>query len=140
MLPLMSWSLLFLSGLFLMTSKTGYFGRLDVRSSLNKSIFIAFFLAAFSAQAGDLRLCDTRQVRGYAAKAEFRKIHECPSTGRNTGACPGWQVDHVIPLASCGCDIVENLQWLKTEIKTCAGSLCKDRWERKINTCKGGAL
>ncbi len=123
-----------------MTSKTGYFGRLDVRSSLNKSIFIAFFLAAFSAQAGDLRLCDTRQVRGYAAKAEFRKIHECPSTGRNTGACPGWQVDHVIPLASCGCDIVENLQWLKTEIKTCAGSLCKDRWERKINTCKGGAL
>lgn len=136
MLPLMSWSLLFLSGLFLMTSKTGYSRRLDVRSSLNKSIFIAFFLASFSAQAGDIRLCDTRQVRGYAAKAEFRKIHECPSTGRNTGACPGWQVDHVIPLASCGCDIVENLQWLKNTIKTCAGTECKDRWERKVNKCK----
>lgn len=89
--------------------------------------------------AGDSRVCDVRQKRGYAAKAEFRKIHPCPSTGQTKGACPHWQVDHVIPLASCGCDIVENLQWLKTEIKTCAGDLCKDRWERKINACPKGA-
>lgn len=119
-----------------MTSKTGHLGKLGGYVGLNKPICIAFFLAAFSAQAGDLRLCDTRQVRGYAAKAEFRKIHECPSTGRHAGACPGWQVDHVIPLASCGCDIVENLQWLKNTIKTCAGTECKDRWERKVNKCK----
>jgi len=101
----------------------------------NKNLFVAFCLFSSTAYAADSRLCDTRQTRGYAAKAEFRSHHACPSTGRRSGACPGWQVDHVIPLASCGCDVVENLQWLKTEIKTCAGSLCKDRWERKINRC-----
>lgn len=88
-------------------------------------IFFATFLALSglygSACASDARVCDTRQERGWAAKAEFRRIHPCPPTGKTTGACPGWQVDHVIPLASCGCDIVENLQWLKNEIKTCAG-------------------
>jgi hypothetical protein len=102
---------------------------------------LAFLLPAqvmATAASGDLRLCETRQVRGHAAKAEFRKIHPCPSTHLTQGACPGWQVDHVIPLASCGCDIVENLQWLKVEIKTCAGALCKDRWERKINACPKG--
>ena len=102
---------------------------------LGWAAFIALLAFPVYSYAGDSRVCDSRQTRGYAAKAEFRKIHPCPSTGQTKGACPHWQVDHVIPLASCGCDIVENLQWLKTEIKTCAGSLCKDRWERKINAC-----
>lgn len=95
------------------------------------------FLLAFPliASAGDSRICEVRQERGTKAKAEFRKIHPCPSTGKTTGACPGWQVDHVIPLASCGCDVVENMQWLKVSTKTCAGTECKDRWERKINVC-----
>jgi len=102
---------------------------------LGWATFLALLAFPVYSYAGDSRVCDSRQTRGYAAKAEFRKLHPCPSTGQTKGACPHWQVDHVIPLASCGCDIVENLQWLKTEIKTCAGSLCKDRWERKINAC-----
>lgn len=98
---------------------------------------VLLFLLAFPliASAGDSRICEVRQERGTKAKAEFRKIHPCPSTGKTTGACPGWQVDHVIPLASCGCDVVENMQWLKNSVKTCAGADCKDRWERKINIC-----
>ena len=67
---------------------------------------------------------------GYA----FRQIHSCPVTFKTTGACPGWSIDHVIPLASGGCNILENMQWLPNEIKTCAGKFCKDRWERIINT------
>ena len=66
---------------------------------------------------------------GYA----FRQIHPCPITFKTTGACPGWSIDHVIPLASGGCNILENMQWLPNEIKTCAGKFCKDRWERIIN-------
>ena len=54
-------------------------------------------------------------------------------TGSTTGACPSWAIDHVIPLACGGCDSIENLQWLKNSIKSCAGTECKDRWERKIN-------
>ena len=103
---------------------------------VHKAVVIAILISSAYSHAGDLRICEVRQERGTVAKAEFRKIHPCPSTGLKTGACPGWQVDHIIPLASCGCDIVENLQWLKNDIKTCAGIMCKDRWERKINSCQ----
>ena len=72
-------------------------------------------------------------------RTEFRKLYPCPSTGLTTGACPRWQVDHVRPLASCGCDAVSNMQWLPVEIKTCSGEFCKDRWERTVYTCSQGA-
>ena len=62
----------------------------------------------------------------------FRDRYPCPSTGKTRGACPGWNIDHVIPLAVGGCDAVPNLQWLPTSIKRCAGEYCKDRWERKV--------
>lgn len=61
----------------------------------------------------------------------YRKLHPCPSTGKNTGACSGWALDHIIPLASGGCDAVSNLAWMPDVIKSCASSECIDRWERK---------
>lgn len=60
----------------------------------------------------------------------FTKAHPCPATGLSTGACPGWQRNHIIPLAAGGCDMVANLQWLPNPIKTCATPWCVDRWER----------
>lgn len=62
----------------------------------------------------------------------FRDLYPCPETGETRGACPGWNIDHVIPLAVGGCDAVSNLQWLPTAIKRCAGQACKDRWERLV--------
>ncbi|MDP3124596.1 MAG: HNH endonuclease signature motif containing protein [Thiobacillus sp.] len=62
----------------------------------------------------------------------FRDLYPCPATGEKRGACPGWNIDHVIPLAVGGCDAVSNLQWLPTAIKRCAGQACKDRWERWV--------
>lgn len=62
----------------------------------------------------------------------FRSLYPCPSTGQTRGRCPGWNIDHVIPLAVGGCDAVSNLQWLPTAIKRCAGDACKDRWERRV--------
>jgi len=75
-------------------------------------------------------------MRSTTVYNHFRRIHPCPSTGLYSGPCPGWQVDHIIPLAACGCDTVDNMQWLPEILKTCAG-VCKDRWERKINKCDG---
>jgi hypothetical protein len=90
----------------------------------------------------DYRLIDSvkRSPDGSIARSSrvisaFRKVHPCPVTGLNTGACPGWAIDHVIPLAACGADIVSNMQWLPLTIKSCAGTECKDRWERKYNKC-----
>ena len=83
----------------------------------------------------DVRLLETRYCgkteRSAKVVAAFRRIHACPSTGLHTGACPDWQVDHVIPIDNGGCDDVVNMHWLPKWLKTCAGH-CKDRWERKI--------
>lgn len=70
--------------------------------------------------------------RSTAQRAAFVRMHPCPVNGAVTGACPGWSVDHVIPLACGGCDTPVNMQWLPATIKSCAGTQCKDRWERKI--------
>lgn len=73
--------------------------------------------------------------RSKAVIAAFKRLHPCPSTGRRYGACPGWAIDHVIPLASCGCDAVGNLSWLPNATKSGAGALPKDRWERRVYRC-----
>jgi hypothetical protein len=62
--------------------------------------------------------------------AAFKRAHPCPATGRTSGACGGWAIDHVIPLACGGCDAVSNLQWLPNSIKS--SPVGKDRFERKI--------
>lgn len=62
----------------------------------------------------------------------FRKQWACPSTGAHIGACPGWAVDHVIPLSCGGKDAVYNMQWLPDEIKSEKGQFSKDHFERKI--------
>ena len=47
--------------------------------------------------------------------ARFEKSHPCPSTGRTSGACPGYVVDHVRPLKRGGADRPENMQWQTKE-------------------------
>lgn len=62
----------------------------------------------------------------------FKQIHPCPSTGVISEKCPGWALDHVIPLACGGCDAVNNMQWLPNAIKNTNFKYSKDRWERKV--------
>lgn len=80
--------------------------------------------------------------RSASVLVAFKKLHPCPANRMTAGACPGWAIDHVIPLACGGCDAVRNLQWLKNEIKSCPGLTCKDRWERLVYEtdipCGGG--
>lgn len=68
--------------------------------------------------------------RRSAVTSAYRRIHPCPVTGLHTGPCPGWQMNHIIPLASGGCDSVTNIQWLPVQVKTCTQPWCVDRWER----------
>ena len=70
-------------------------------------------------------------IRSAAVRAAFQRIHPCPVNAAPQGACPGWQVDHVIPLACGGCDAVANMQWLPVALKITSG-VGKDRWERLI--------
>jgi ABC-type glycerol-3-phosphate transport system substrate-binding protein len=45
-----------------------------------------------------------RIARNRTARRAFQKSHPCPATGAQTGACPGYIEDHVVPLAKGGAD------------------------------------
>lgn len=53
-----------------------------------------------------------RIKRSRATIHEFRQGHPCPATGKSLGRCPGYEIDHIIPLKLGGCDLVDNMQWL----------------------------
>jgi hypothetical protein len=109
-----------------------------------KTILTLLLLFSTSVMAqSDPRYCGpparddkNRIMRSQDVKIAFQALYACPSTGSHSGACPGWAKDHVIPLACGGCDSVQNLQWLRNQIKSCAGIYCKDRWERKVYCTK----
>lgn len=58
-------------------------------------------------------------------REKFKRANPCPITGRASGACPGWIVDHVIPLCAGGRDAPSNMQW-----QTVADAKAKDKLER----------
>jgi hypothetical protein len=64
--------------------------------------------------------------RSQKAKVAFKRENPCPATGRDKGSCPGYIIDHIVPLACGGADAPYNMQW-----QTLAAAKAKDKWERK---------
>lgn len=67
--------------------------------------------------------------RAKVQRAAFQREHPCPVTGRATGACPGYVVDHIKPLCAGGPDHPSNMQW-----QTVADAKVKDREE--VRQCR----
>jgi hypothetical protein len=63
--------------------------------------------------------------RSRAARESFERQHPCPSTGKRSGSCPGYVVDHVRALACGGADSPPNMQW-----QTVTDAKAKDKTER----------
>lgn len=103
-------------------------------------VWLAFFVWVAVASAADPRYTgqppardpDGTIHRSSASIAAFRREHPCPATGLTTGACPGWSIDHVVPLVCQGADRIDNMQWLPWQIKAASGPYPKDRWEQRV--------
>lgn len=54
-------------------------------------------------------------ARSPKAKSDFKKQNRCPSTGKSSGSCPGYVVDHIKPLKRGGADAPSNMQWQTKE-------------------------
>jgi hypothetical protein len=65
-----------------------------------------------------------RIKRSESAKRDFQLRNPCPATGRSTGPCPGYVIDHIQPLKRGGADAPSNMQW-----QTVREAKEKDRWE-----------
>jgi hypothetical protein len=61
--------------------------------------------------AGVPRDAHGRIARDPRARNEFKRTHPCPSTGKTSGACKGYIIDHVQPLKRGGADSASNMQW-----------------------------
>jgi hypothetical protein len=64
--------------------------------------------------------------RSAAAKDQFKHMHPCPATGKSSGPCPGYVIDHVKPLCAGGADAPSNMQW-----QTTAQAKAKDITEKR---------
>lgn len=113
---------------------------------MRRIVVAAVLLAVLTARAQDTRFCgppardaDGAIARSSAERARFQRLYPCPANGARRGACPGWAVDHVVPLACGGCDAVPNMQWLPTGSKSTTSPLAKDRWERAVYCTHGVA-
>jgi len=87
---------------------------------LSVRILILLALAMLAADAA---------ARSAAEVRAFKHEHPCPATGNHRGACPGWIVDHIVPLCAGGADDPGNMQW-----QTKQDALAKDRQEWR--TCR----
>jgi hypothetical protein len=65
-----------------------------------------------------------RIKRSPVARSAFMRQHPCPATGRRSGACRGYVVDHIDPLECGGADAPSNMQW-----QTVSEAKLKDRTE-----------
>ena len=61
--------------------------------------------------------------RNRGVRTSFHRSNPCPSTGRNRGSCPGYEVDHIVPLACGGSDSVGNMQWLTKSANRSKGAM-----------------
>jgi hypothetical protein len=93
-------------------------------SSSGHSTHASSHHASSKAVQGVPRDSHGRIKRSTRAKDAFKHQQPCPSTGRSSGACPGYVIDHVQALKRGGTDAPSNMQWQTKE-----AAKQKDKWE-----------
>jgi 5-methylcytosine-specific restriction endonuclease McrA len=80
---------------------------------MKKIVFLLIILLAISSPM-DLD-AKGRIERSAKARRDFIKTNPCPSTGKSSGSCLGYVVDHIVPLKRGGADHPDNMQWQTKE-------------------------
>ena len=97
------------------TANTGSTDEIAIRPSRTKSAAPRLLSGGFGRPRGSVRTpgrdAKGRLVRPEKAKDDFRKAHPCPATGKTSGPCPGYVIDHVVALKNGGADAPSNMQW-----------------------------
>lgn len=75
-------------------------------------------------------LINQAEARDRAQRTEFVREHPCPVTGKTRGSCPGWVVDHIVPLCAGGADAPSNMQWQELKVS-------KEKDKEEWRTCRG---
>jgi hypothetical protein len=81
-------------------------------------------VAATPSMSAPARNRTGRIERSSAARTSFERSHPCPATGKTSGPCPGYVIDHIRPLKRGGADAPSNMQW-----QTTAAAKAKDKIE-----------
>ena len=50
----------------------------------------------------------------HLAEIEFQRLNPCPSNHARQGACPGYAIEHVVPLCLGGPDVAYNMRWQRS--------------------------
>ena len=79
------------------------------------SLAVASFAFAAPAAAAHHSHGHKHAKRSASAKAQFRHSNPCPATGKTSGKCPGYVIDHVQALKRGGADTAANMQWQTRE-------------------------
>lgn len=96
----------------------------DAAPSPSRTYHRNYIADGYAAHATVQRDKNGKIKRSKGAKDAFMRQQPCPSTGRTSGRCPGYIVDHVNPLECGGADAPSNMQW-----QTTADAKAKDKTE-----------
>ena len=121
------WALVLLCGLLLAGLADAHGGRTNSAGCHNQKsngTYHCHNSSGSSASSRPSANSDASQVkRSSAERSKFVRNNPCPATGKTSGSCPGWHVDHIIPLACGGADKPYNMQWLTATENLKKGSM-----------------
>lgn len=75
-------------------------------------------------------------IRSASVIRQFKATHPCPATGQIQKSCPGYIIDHILPLCAYGPDAIENLQW-QTKAESKKKDILENRQCRAIKAAMG---
>ncbi len=105
--------LLFISGFFCQSLVDAHSGGLDAAGGhYNRKTGEYHYHQGSPRPQNNSTISKSNKIkRSQKAKADFLRGNPCPATGKISRSCPGYIIDHIVPLKRGGADSPHNMQW-----------------------------